>query len=256
MSYTRHTRAVYSSVLVLSLAFGLLASSGVQAEFFGLSTGRLANIDVSAPQRSVELGVVSGELDGADYDTKGVRFNYTLRSDLQLYADVGQVSVGSTDEISLGGGAVFSLGKVFEFAKAAALKGSIHQTKMSEYLGDRDVTNCTGPLASPDGFGNLIFLEGPCSTTSTRGASRTTTVRAMSLEFLLSGNPLPGIGFQGHAASWYANVGLQTFSGVDLDTELGVGVGLVLPISQGEVYAGLDMIDKPLLGIGFRYYLQ
>lgn len=75
----------------------------------------------------------------------------------------------------------------------------------------------------------------------------------LSLEFLVSGlSPLSGNGMM-----WYANIGLhRADAGSESDTELGLGGGLVLPLSSGEAYVGLDIIDEMIFGVGYRYFYQ
>ncbi len=117
--------------------------------------------------------------------------------------------------------------------------------------------NCTGPTPIVNPFdGTLSIVPGICSSSGGAGSSKTVSVRTMSLEVLLSSYPIESIGFNEHAASSYFNADVHTFSGVDLDKEFGFGVGIVLPFSQGEADAGLDIIDESLIGFGLRYYLK
>ena len=40
------------------------------------------------------------------------------------------------------------------------------------------------------------------------------------------------------------------------DTEIGFGGGVVIPTATGEFFGGIDIIDDPFFGAGFRYFLQ
>lgn len=40
------------------------------------------------------------------------------------------------------------------------------------------------------------------------------------------------------------------------DTEIGFGGGVVIPTATGEFFGGVDIIDDPFFGAGFRYFLQ
>ena len=62
--------------------------------------------------------------------------------------------------------------------------------------------------------------------------------------------------------NWYANAGLTRlavdfdqfgFSASDSDIELHLGGGIYMPIGPGTLYAGADLIDEFILGVGYRY---
>jgi len=78
-------------------------------------------------------------------------------------------------------------------------------------------------------------------------------VDVLELEFLFSGaEPISDNGLM-----WYANIGLHRLDfGPSSDTELGLGGGVVLPVSLGEAYAGIDLIDELTFGIGYRYFFE
>ncbi len=79
-------------------------------------------------------------------------------------------------------------------------------------------------------------------------------VTGISFEALISGRQ--GFGANGDIG-WYGNVGLHRFSGGgDSETEIGIGGGITYPASNGEFFAGLDLIEDLIFGAGFRYFLQ
>ena len=73
----------------------------------------------------------------------------------------------------------------------------------------------------------------------------------LALEFLISGvDPISSNGLM-----WYANAGIHRLdAGFTSDTEFGIGGGVVLPVSSGEAYIGIDLIDELIFGIGYRYF--
>lgn len=79
-------------------------------------------------------------------------------------------------------------------------------------------------------------------------------IDVLALEFLFSGlEPIASNGLM-----WYANAGIHRID-ADIggsDTEFGFGGGVVLPVSNGEAFAGIDIIDETLFGIGYRYFFQ
>ena len=79
-------------------------------------------------------------------------------------------------------------------------------------------------------------------------------VTGISIEGLVSGRQ--GFGVNGNIG-WYGNIGLHRFSGGgDSETEIGIGGGVTFPASNGEVFAGIDLIEDLIFGGGYRYYLQ
>ena len=75
----------------------------------------------------------------------------------------------------------------------------------------------------------------------------------LEFEFLFSGlEPITSNGL-----IWYANLGLHRLNGDGgSDTEFGIGGGLVLPVSGGEAYLGIDLIDEFIIGFGYRYFYR
>lgn len=56
---------------------------------------------------------------------------------------------------------------------------------------------------------------------------------------------------------WYGNLFISRASGNgNSDTEIGFGGGLIMPSPSGEWFSGIDIVDDPVLGFGFRYFLK
>jgi len=83
--------------------------------------------------------------------------------------------------------------------------------------------------------------------------SRVVGVDVIALEFLFSGlEPIADNGLM-----WYANAGIHRSDfEVDSETDFGLGGGVVLPVSSGEAFVGLDFIDDLVIGVGYRHYFQ
>lgn len=75
----------------------------------------------------------------------------------------------------------------------------------------------------------------------------------LALEFLISGlEPVSSNGLM-----WYANVGIhRNDGGLFSDTDFGFGGGVVLPVSSGEAFLGLDLIDEITFSLGYRYFFN
>ncbi len=55
---------------------------------------------------------------------------------------------------------------------------------------------------------------------------------------------------------WYGNLFISRASGDGSETDLGFGGGLVVPSASGEWFGGIDIIEDPVLGFGFRYFIK
>lgn len=56
---------------------------------------------------------------------------------------------------------------------------------------------------------------------------------------------------------WYANAGLHYFDGDrDNELEIGMGLGVVYPMADAEVFFGIDLIDELTVGMGYRYFIE
>lgn len=153
---------------------------------------------------------------GDDYQNIGLRVNYRLSPGIILFGDIGQGEFDPLSGTPIGFGVFYGLEGIFENIDAAA--------KVSYHLGDYDGLD----------------------------------VNVLALEFLISGlEPIASNGLM-----WYANAGIHRLDfdasgfGSSSDTELGFGGGVVLPVSNGEAFAGIDIIDETLFGIGYRYFFQ
>ena len=243
------------SLLILGVTL-LLTSNTARAEFFGFANGRMADVK-PASAISVELGFVSGEFAGSDYQNTGFRANYLLRDGLSVYLDLTDATVGRTEDTAYGVGVFYALGKVFDFAESVAIKGSLHNFKMGDYRAGNFTGGCTGPVTTIDTYTlDLVLDPGTCGTSGSIGSFSKKTVQAMNLELLFSGKPLKTISTKSGPANWYANVGMHTFNGSNIDNEISFGAGLVVPFSSGEFYGGIDVIDEMTLNMGYRLFVK
>ena len=237
-------------MLLCATLIAAIASMPAQAEYFGLPNGR-TGFNTNTPPLSVELGIVTGKFADLDYDNPALRLNYRLTDTVQLFGDLSKSSVGSLDETAFGVGAFYNMGKLFNFSESASLKGSVHIAKLSKYVSGGYSTNCSGPI-----FNGSTIDGGYCYAVGNPGSSKSDTIQAFSMEFLLAGKPIDKLRFRDQPASWYLNAGVNSFRGSSLGSEFGLGGGLVLPLGQGEAYTGVDMIDEVLLGLGYRYTIK
>ena len=67
----------------------VLSQSVVMAEYFGLPSGRSANIE-TAPSTSFEGGYVTGDINDTGYTYFGGRFNYKLSPEAIVFVDFGK----------------------------------------------------------------------------------------------------------------------------------------------------------------------
>lgn len=127
-------------------------------------------------------------------------------------------------------------------------------------LGQTEINNSDG---TSFGVGLFYQLEGLFANADTAikgsyhsaklGSGRNKeTVSAITVDLIASGRePLSDNGME-----WYGQIGFNRLKGdAGSDTELGFGGGLILPVSAGEVYFGVEHIDELFFGIGFRYNL-
>ena len=74
----------------------------------------------------------------------------------------------------------------------------------------------------------------------------------ISVEGLLSGQKIGESNLR-----WYANLGFHKFDFRSYDeSEIGFGGGVYVDTNFGEFYAGADLIDELIFGLGVRYHLQ
>lgn len=201
----------------------LLFSMSAQAEWWGAPSGRSAN-----PANNPDLSVEGSFSTSGDYDFFGARVNYQYNESITIYGDIGQGEFGD-DGTAFGAGLFYYLPSLSEKAS---------------FLNDVDVA----------AQGSYHALSGDVIDVSTISAS-----------LLFSGREA----IASNGMMWYANAGftrltvdLPSFDfgafgsvggGSDSEIELHLGGGVYLPMGPGELYAGADLIDEFILGIGFRY---
>ncbi len=125
-------------------------------------------------------------------------------------------------------------------------------------LGDLNLSEVGNDDAVSFGFGAYYALAGVFENidAALKGAFHTGDfdggdLDVLEIDFLFSGlTPISSNGLL-----WYANIGLHRLdANSDSETELLLGGGLVLPVSSGEAFFGIDLIDDLSIGIGYRYF--
>jgi hypothetical protein len=170
--------------------------------------------------QAVELGFMNGDLGDRDFQTIGARVNYRVSPEIVVIGDFGVSEFGRADGNPVGLGILYHLSRQrINQSVDIAAKASYHSGQYS--VG-----------------GNNEDLSG------------------LSFEALFSGRtPLASNGL-----GWYGNFGYHRLTikagNNDSSNEIGFGAGLVLPTRSGEVYVGVDHIDKTTIGLGFRYFVQ
>lgn len=197
--------------------FAALFTSGPShAEFFGMLSGRSADLS-SMPDVSVEGGYLNGKLVELDYTSFGSRLNYRVSPEMMVHFDGAQVELGVADGNAFGFGVFYQLKDILE-SSDVTLKASYHSVKVENDRGE-------------EGEGKI-----------------------MAIQALFSGKASSS-----SELSWYANIGMHRMELEDdgeKENEVGFGGGLIMPTSFGEAFAGVDVIDETVFGIGFRYFLQ
>ncbi len=216
------------------LFFGL--SGLAQAETMGLFVGRSADLSTHSGL-SFEVGAnLLGD------DVYGVRANYSISDTMVAYADVGlgeaptgfysgyysyySVSRSKADGIYFGGGLFYQLSPFvpdFDFA----LRGSYH-------TGDFD-TGSNYDVAYSEFSVDLIVSLAEELNNSGIQAYAIVGVERVASEF---DGP---------------NDGRFIFDTSYSDTDMTLGGGMILPLSNGEVYAGLRLLGGFSLGGGYRF---
>lgn len=214
----------------LAMFAALVATSmSAQADIFGTLSGRSAN-PANNPQISAEGSFTTS----GDYQNIGARINYTVNDNLTVYGDFGLTEFGgfgaSPDGNSFGAGVFYYLpdlgGADSSLSRYdVAVQGSFHTAALE--------------------FSNVDF-------------DYTALAAAMLISPKDVMNPDTGM-------NWYANAGLTRlaidfdqfgFSASDSDIELQLGGGIYLPMGPGTLYAGADLIDEFIFGVGYRYGIQ
>lgn len=125
-------------------------------------------------------------------------------------------------------------------------------------FGDLNLTDIESDDTATFGFGAFYALAGlfenidaALKASFNAGDFDGGDVDVLELDFLFSGlTPISSNGL-----SWYANIGLHRVDvNSNSETELLLGGGVVLPLSSGEAYFGIDLIDDLSIGLGYRYF--
>ncbi len=217
----------------LVLLAGLVATSmTAQADWFGTLSGRSAD-----PSNSPKLSVEGSFTTSGDYQNIGARVNYGVNDTLTVYGDFGLSEFGPD-------GNSFGLG-VFYYLPAL--------TQSSSAMGNLDTA-----------------IQANYHTADLDGLDFTGLGVALLISPKEAMNPENGL-------SWYANLGLTRLSfdfpteTIDIgfgvpairvgggsvdETELQIGGGIYLPMGPGTLYAGADLIDEFIFGVGYRFGIQ
>lgn len=118
-------RSVATCVL---LPCSLLVSGQSFAEYFGMVSGRTANVSASA-EKSVEAGFVTGDIAELSYQNLGVRFNGSFSPGTVAYLDIGQSEVDDLDGMVFGLGFIYQLDGILQ-NNDIAFKGSYHKADL------------------------------------------------------------------------------------------------------------------------------
>lgn len=108
----------------------LFASAAAQAEYLGLPSGRTADM-TRLPDLTVEAGIITGNIELADYLGTTARVNYRVDPGLFVFGDFGVAEIGTEDGIALGAGVFYNIAGLLENFDTAA--------KASFHTGDFDV---------------------------------------------------------------------------------------------------------------------
>jgi len=214
----------------LVLAAGLLGISfSVQADFFGTLSARSAN-----PANNPQLSVEGSFTTSGDYQNIGGRVNYGVNDSLTVYADFGLSEVGG-DGTSFGGGIFYYLPTLSESASFlntmdVAIQGNYHLTTLDFSGIDLDYS----------ALGVAMLVSPKEAFNPENGMNWYANVGLTRLAFDVAGFNL-GLGF--------GTVG----GGTTTDMNLQLGGGIYLPMGPGTLYAGADLIDEFIFGVGYRY---
>lgn len=243
------------------VACSALSVSVSHAEYFGSPSGRTAKLSVQ-PQLTLEATYSTGDFATADYQQMGVRLNYQYSPKILMFGDLGQSEVGSESEISFGLGAYYSFDQSILGSDDSAVKVSLHQVNFERIPGaisSSDIV-CSPymlPIYGPTGLliSSPTYLDCSLESNGSAGPDSGGDIRNIAIELLISGAMSDSL--FGEKANWYANGGIQMLDGFrEDDTVLGIGAGVVLPLSDAEVYAGFDYADETSVGVGYRYFVR
>ncbi len=213
------TNALARGMACASLALVTTALPHVaSAEYLGLIGGREATPERSS-KLSAELGIVTGELEGEDYQNIALRLNYLYTPQLVITGTIGVGELGESDGTPFGVGALYHLSNQ-RISDAIEIAGTA-----SYHRGNYD-------LGITDG-----------------------DINALALGLIVSGvKPIMQNGM-----AWYTSVGFQhvnvDVSALDSASDFGLGAGVLLPTGLGNAYLGFEYFDSLTIGLGIRYFV-
>ena len=217
----------------------LTISVPLHASWWGTSDGRSANPE-NNPRVSIEGFISDGD---NDYQYLGGRLNYTVNESLTLFGDYGNAErVG--DGSSVGGGAYFYLPTLSESAtflndKDVAIKASYHKATLDFDPGGR-VSSWEVDVSAL----SVAFMISPKTVFKPdSGLNWYATAGFTKLEFDRPGRVYVGNEF------------IRTSASSD-STELHLGAGVYLPLGPGTLYAGADLIEDLIFGVGYRFAIK
>ncbi len=206
--------------LVFLAMLGFIAQPAV-ADWIGLQPGRSANLD-NAANMSVDAGI---NLNG-DLRFLGARFNFKASPDLLAFGDIGTYDRGDSfdgDGLALGGGIIYQLRNVQLLENTDTAVRAVYHTASIDCGG-----SCEFDVSE---FGAMLIVSGDQLSTTDFG--------------------------------WYANAGFHNvsldiggFFGNISSTEIAIGGGITGNLAFGEWFAGVELIDELLFGVGIRYNLN
>lgn len=259
---------VLTQIILICSAMSI---SAAHAEYFGSPTGRTANF-LAQPQLTLEATFSTGDFASVEYQQMGVRLNYQYTPKILVFGDIGKSELSFQNETSFGIGAYYAMEQSILGSDDSAVKVSLHQVNFAILPGSLTETQSISTSieckpykpATPGAVDwdlewslepQECFTVVDTQTDSTRGPSRGGDIRNIAIELLISGALSDSV--FGDSANWYANGGVQMLDGFRADdTVLSIGTGVVIPLSEAEVYAGFDYADETYVGIGYRYFVQ
>jgi len=218
----------------------MLLSLPVQADVFGTVDGRSADLS-SHSQMSVELNTNSF---AKEFKWNGARVNYKVSDSMVVFGDFAAVkatdieledkSTIESDGNAYGGGLIMNFPSMVD-GYNTSLKASYHTGKLE---GKEDVRNTVtgqqGKLNLNSKIMNANLLISPEQPMSDTGMTWYATLGFGKME-----SKMEGVG--------------RTQTLIDLSGAI-AGVGIVYPVSMGELFVGYENFDgKTAAGGGFRY---
>ena len=211
----RLSKALVSVALAAVMA---LLPHVASAEYLGLIAGREATPEKTS-KLSAELGIVTGELEGVDYQNIALRLNYRYTPKMVITGTIGRGELGESNGVPFGVGVLYHLSNQ-RITDVIEIAGTASYHRGSYDLGGSDED-----------------------------------INALALGILISGvKPIMRNGM-----AWYSSVGFQNVdvdvSSSDSSSDFGLGGGVVLPTGVGNAYLGFEYFDSLTIGLGIRYFV-